>query len=327
MENKELDKDLKAFFEKEDVTSLDVCIREFRTCYIDLIADGQPNLLIYKVFLSKQDTEEKQDLARHYRQLFEEMLNLYNKLYKQKENGGRSFDKNNLVIATTLKDALINSFILSQTKDNKATKIDANSKLYVDKKDLTLERLATQNDFIGSSSVFSMFNALYLEYGQALADLMIFKIIGQALKVEILNQDEIINYWNCATYEDLTAIIDKCLEVLKNIYKDNEEYKKSNFYIDLVTTKAINYKISVLLDTDTDQENFNNIARDIERLILKENNDTSLEELKKPHITPRSLDPNDLTTRFRRFLTSYYWNRIKDEIRGVAESEGSYDKK
>lgn len=329
MEKKELDKNIKAFYENNDVVDLKNCIDKLRTCYIDLIADGTPNVLIYKVFNAKQETKEKQDLAIYYKTLFEEILSLYNKVYKQKENGGRSFDKINLVLATTLKDAFINSIILSQTKDENATKINPKSNLYVDAKDLTLERLVNKKDFVGKASLFSMFNNLYLEYGQALADLTILRIIGQVLRVELLDQDKIIDYWNCATYEDLTAIIDKSLETLESIYKDNTEYKKSNFYIDLVTTKAINYKISILLDTDTNDKNFLNFRKSIERIVLKQYEyKTELEKETGVKIERKNFayEPYELTTKIRRYMTSYYWNRIKKEIRGVAESEGSYDK-
>ena len=331
MENKGIDKNVKAFYENNDVVSLETCIRELRTCYIDLIADGKPNVLIYSVFNAKQQNKEKQDLATYYKVVFEEIMSLYSRLYKQKENGGRSFDKNDLVIATTLKDAFINSLILSQTKDENATKINPKSNLFVDKKDLTLERLATQKDFVGIASVKSMFNSLYLEYGQALADLTILRIIGQALKIELINPDEIIDYWNCATYEDLTSIIDKTLETLEKTYKDDNKYKKSDFYIDLMTTKAINYKISILLDTDTNNEEYNKVSRDIERIILKQEKDDANDLKKEQYIRIErknySLQPYELTTKIRRYLAVYYWNRIKKEIRGVAESEGSYDKK
>lgn len=333
---KELDKDIKAFYENNDVISKERLIDAMRTTYIDLIADGTPNISIYGVINAKQETKEKQELANYYKSLFENILTTYNKVYKYKDNGGRPFDNVNLVIATTLKDAFINSLILAQTKDENATKINPKSNLYVDAKDLTIERLATRKDFEGNASLFSMFNNLYLEYGQALADLTILRIIGQVLGCELIGKDEIVEYFNCTTYEDLSTAIDKIIYVLENEYKDNNEYKKSNFYIDLITTKAINYKFSILLDSDELNKDFMKVEQDIKKIILKQTKedgtDLKIKEITEstPYIkverTNYAIQPYELTTKIRRFLTSYYWNRIKKEIRGVAESEASYGK-
>ena len=203
MSNKEkVDKDVKLFYEKFDVVSKEHILKEMTTAYIDLITDGKPNSLIYGTLKAKQETEEKQELANYYSSIFESILIIYNNVYRNRERKERSFDSLNLIVTTNLKDAFINSLILANTEDEDATKINPKSKLYVDKEALTLERLTTKKGFVGIRPIKNIFNSLYYEYGQALADLTILRIIGKALNIELINQDEIIDYWSCATFGD-----------------------------------------------------------------------------------------------------------------------------
>lgn len=321
MSNKEkVDKDVKLFYEKFDVVSKEHILKEMTTAYIDLITDGKPNSLIYGTLKAKQETEEKQELANYYSSIFESILIIYNNVYRNRERKERSFDSLNLIVTTNLKDAFINSLILANTEDEDATKINPKSKLYVNKEALTLERLTTKKGFVGIRPIKNIFNSLYYEYGQALADLTILRIIGKALNIELINQDEIIDYWNCATYHDLSNTIDKLLYVLSDTNKDNTEYKKSEFYIDLITTKAIDQKISILLDSDQQNKKYTDIEKYITNIVLKEVSKTKIDD------NNYASEPYELTTSIRRNLIVYYWNRIKDEIRAIAESEANNGK-
>lgn len=324
MEKESIDKEIKAFYEQQDIVSKERVIEAIRTAYIDLITDGNPNILIYGTLKAQQDTAEKQELANYYSSLFESILIIYNNVYRNRERKERSFDSLNLIVTTNLKDAFINSLILANTEDENATKINPKSKLYVDKEALTLERLTTKKGFVGIRPIKNIFNSLYYEYGQALADLTILRIIGKALQIELIDQDEIINYWNCATYHDLSNTIDDILYMLKSSYKDPSEYNKSDLYIDIMTTKAINHKIRILLDTDKDNETYNKIIESITTIVLKQ--DKSKTEAKG--ITKKGYDiqPYELYSDIRKDLTIYYWNRIKNEIRAVAESEAKNGK-
>lgn len=321
MSNKEkVDKDVKLFYEKFDVVSKEHILKEMTTAYIDLITDGKPNSLIYGTLKAKQETEEKQELANYYSSIFESILIIYNNVYRNRERKERSFDSLNLIVTTNLKDAFINSLILANTEDEDATKINPKSKLYVDKEALTLERLTTKKGFVGIRPIKNIFNSLYYEYGQALADLTILRIIGKALNIELINQDEIIDYWSCATFGDLSNTIDKLLYVLSDTNKDNTEYKKSEFYIDLITTKAIDQKISILLDSDQQNKKYTDIEKYITNIVLKEVSKTKIDD------NNYASEPYELTTSIRRNLIVYYWNRIKDEIRAIAESEANNGK-
>lgn len=321
MSNKEkVDKDVKLFYEKFDVVSKEHILKEMTTAYIDLITDGKPNSLIYGTLKAKQETEEKQELANYYSSIFESILIIYNNVYRNRERKERSFDSLNLIVTTNLKDAFINSLILANTEDEDATKINPKSKLYVDKEALTLERLTTKKGFVGIRPIKNIFNSLYYEYGQALADLTILRIIGKALNIELINQDEIIDYWSCATFGDLSNTIDKLLYVLSDTNKDNTEYKKSEFYIDLITTKAIDQKISILLDSDQQNKKYTDIEKYITNIVLKEVSKTKIND------NNYASEPYELTTSIRRNLIVYYWNRIKDEIRAIAESEANNGK-
>ena len=321
MSNKEkVDKDVKLFYEKFDVVSKEHILKEMTTAYIDLITDGKPNSLIYGTLKAKQETEEKQELANYYSSIFESILIIYNNVYRNRERKERSFDSLNLIVTTNLKDAFINSLILANTEDENATKINPKSKLYVDKEALTLERLTTKKGFVGIRPIKNIFNSLYYEYGQALADLTILRIIGKALNIELINQDEIIDYWSCATFGDLSNTIDKLLYVLEDKNKDNTEYKKSEFYIDLITTKAIDQKISILLDSDQQNKKYTDIEKYITNIVLKEVSKTKIDD------NNYASEPYELTTSIRRNLIVYYWNRIKDEIRAIAESEANNGK-
>ena len=321
MSNKEkVDKDVKLFYEKFDVVSKEHILKEMTTAYIDLITDGKPNSLIYGTLKAKQETEEKQELANYYSSIFESILIIYNNVYRNRERKERSFDSLNLIVTTNLKDAFINSLILANTEDEDATKINPKSKLYVDKEALTLERLTTKKGFVGIRPIKNIFNSLYYEYGQALADLTILRIIGKALNIELINQDEIIDYWSCATFGDLSNTIDKLLYVLEDKNKDNTEYKKSEFYIDLITTKAIDQKISILLDSDQQNKKYTDIEKYITNIVLKEVSKTKIDD------NNYASEPYELTTSIRRNLIVYYWNRIKDEIRAIAESEANNGK-
>lgn len=321
MSNKEkVDKDVKLFYEKFDVVSKEHILKEMTTAYIDLITDGKPNSLIYGTLKAKQETEEKQELANYYSSIFESILIIYNNVYRNRERKERSFDSLNLIVTTNLKDAFINSLILANTEDEDATKINPKSKLYVNKEALTLERLTTKKGFVGIRPIKNIFNSLYYEYGQALADLTILRIIGKALNIELINQDEIIDYWSCATFGDLSNTIDKLLYVLSDTNKDNTEYKKSEFYIDLITTKAIDQKISILLDSDQQNKKYTDIEKYITNIVLKEVSKTKIDD------NNYASEPYELTTSIRRNLIVYYWNRIKDEIRAIAESEANNGK-
>jgi len=334
MKKESIDKETKAFYEQQDIVSKERVIEAIRTAYIDLITDGNPNILIYGTLKAHQDTEEKQELANYYRSLFESILTIYNNLYKKKENRGRAFDNINLIVTTNIKDAFINSLklLLNQVSDidkrakeytdREATKRNINLK--IDDKDLTIERLVEPKAFVGKAPIRNIFNSLYLEYGQVLADLTILRTIGKALQVELIKQDEIIDYWNCATYHDLSNTIDDILYMLKSSYKDPSEYNKSDLYIDIMTTKTINYKISILLDTDKDNETYNKIIESITTIVLKQ--DKSKTEAKG--ITKKGYDiqPYELYSDIRKDLTIYYWNRLKNEIRAVAESEAKNGK-
>lgn len=328
MEKESTDKEIKAFYEQQDIVSKERVIEAIRTAYIDLITDNKPNILIYGTLKAQQDTAEKQELANYYSSLFENFLTIYNNLYKKKENRVREFDSINLIVTTNLKDAFINSLksLLNQASnknkeakehiDREATK--RNIDLKIDDKDLTIERLVGQKAFVGKAPIKNIFNSLYLEYGQVLADLTILRTIGKALQIELIDQDEIIDYWNCATYHDLSNILDDILTYLK-LYKENYKYQKSDLYIDIMTTKAINHKISILLDTDKDNETYNKIIESITTIVLKQ--DESKTEAKG--ITKKGYDiqPYELYSDIRKDLTIYYWNRLKNEIRAVAESE------
>lgn len=334
MEKESTDKEIKAFYEQQDIVSKERVIEAIRTAYIDLITDDKPNILIYGTLKAQQDTAEKQELANYYRSLFESILTIYNNLYKKKENRGRAFDNINLIVTTNIKDAFINSLklLLNQVSDTdkrakeytdrEATKRNINLK--IDDKDLTIERLVEPKAFVGKAPIKNIFNSLYLEYGQVLADLTILRTIGKALQIELIDQDEIIDYWNCATYHDLSNTIDDILYMLKSSYKDPSEYNKSDLYIDIMTTKTINYKISVLLDTDKDNETYNKIIESITTIVLKQ--DKSKTEAKG--ITKKGYDiqPYELYSDIRKDLTIYYWNRLKNEIRAVAESEAENEK-
>ena len=321
MSNKEkVDKDVKLFYEKFDVVSKEHILKEMTTAYIDLITDGKPNSLIYGTLKAKQETEEKQELANYYSSIFESILIIYNNVYRNRERKERSFDSLNLIVTTNLKDAFINSLILANTEDEDATKINPKSKLYVDKEALTLERITNKKGFVGIRPIKNIFNSLYYEYGQALADLTILRIIGKALNIELINQDEIIDYWSCATFGDLSNTIDKLLYVLSDTNKDNTEYKKSEFYIDLITTKAIDQKISILLDSDQQNKKYTDIEKYITNIVLKEVSKTKIDD------NNYASEPYELTTSIRRNLIVYYWNRIKDEIRAIAESEANNGK-
>lgn len=333
MKKESIDKEIKAFYEQQDIVSKERVIEAIRTAYIDLITDDKPNILIYGTLKAHQDTAEKQDLANYYSSLFESILTIYNNLYKKKENRVREFDSINLIVTTNLKDAFINSLksLLNQASDkNKEAKehIDReatkrNIDLKIDDKDLTIERLVGQKAFVGKAPIKNIFNSLYLEYGQVLADLTILRTIGKALQIELIDQDEIIDYWNCATYHDLSNILDDILTYLK-IYKEHCKYQKSDLYIDIMTTKAINQKISILLDTDKDNETYNKIIESITTIVLKQ--DKSKTEAKG--ITKKGYDiqPYELYSDIRKDLTIYYWNRLKNEIRAVAESEAKNGK-
>ena len=320
MEKESTDKEIKAFYEQQDIVSKERVIEAIRTAYIDLITDGKPNSLIYGTLKAKQETEEKQELANYYSSIFESILIIYNNVYRNRERKERSFDSLNLIVTTNLKDAFINSLILANTEDEDATKINPKSKLYVDKEALTLERLTTKKGFVGIRPIKNIFNSLYYEYGQALADLTILRIIGKALNIELINQDEIIDYWSCATFGDLSNTIDKLLYVLEDKNKDNTEYKKSEFYIDLITTKAIDQKISILLDSDQQNKKYTDIEKYITNIVLKEVSKTKIDD------NNYASEPYELTTSIRRNLIVYYWNRIKDEIRAIAESEANNGK-
>lgn len=320
MEKESTDKEIKAFYEQQDIVSKERVIEAIRTAYIDLITDGKPNSLIYGTLKAKQETEEKQELANYYSSIFESILIIYNNVYRNRERKERSFDSLNLIVTTNLKDAFINSLILANTEDENATKINPKSKLYVDKEALTLERLTTKKGFVGIRPIKNIFNSLYYEYGQALADLTILRIIGKALNIELINQDEIIDYWSCATFGDLSNTIDKLLYVLEDKNKDNTEYKKSEFYIDLITTKAIDQKISILLDSDQQNKKYTDIEKYITNIVLKEVSKTKIDD------NNYASEPYELTTSIRRNLIVYYWNRIKDEIRAIAESEANNGK-
>ena len=320
MEKESTDKEIKAFYEQQDIVSKERVIEAIRTAYIDLITDGKPNSLIYGTLKAKQETEEKQELANYYSSIFESILIIYNNVYRNRERKERSFDSLNLIVTTNLKDAFINSLILANTEDEDATKINPKSKLYVDKEALTLERLTTKKGFVGIRPIKNIFNSLYYEYGQALADLTILRIIGKALNIELINQDEIIDYWSCATFGDLSNTIDKLLYVLSDTNKDNTEYKKSEFYIDLITTKAIDQKISILLDSDQQNKKYTDIEKYITNIVLKEVSKTKIDD------NNYASEPYELTTSIRRNLIVYYWNRIKDEIRAIAESEANNGK-
>lgn len=324
MEKESIDKEIKAFYEQQDIVSKERVIEAIRTAYIDLITDGNPNILIYGTLKAHQDTEEKQDLANYYSSLFESILIIYNNVYRNRERKERSFDSLNLIVTTNLKDAFINSLILANTEDENATKINPKSKLYVDKEALTLERLTTKKGFVGIRPIKNIFNSLYYEYGQALADLTILRIIGKALNIELINQDEIIDYWSCATYHDLSNTIDDILYMLKSSYKDPSEYNKSDLYIDIMTTKAINHKISILLDTDKNNETYNKIIESITTIVLKQ--DESKTKAKGVTRASYDIQPYELYSDIRKDLTIYYWNRIKNEIRAVAESEAKNGK-
>ena len=320
MEKESTDKEIKAFYEQQDIVSKERVIEAIRTAYIDLITDGKPNSLIYGTLKAKQETEEKQELANYYSSIFESILIIYNNVYRNRERKERSFDSLNLIVTTNLKDAFINSLILANTEDEDATKINPKSKLYVDKEALTLERLTTKKGFVGIRPIKNIFNSLYYEYGQALADLTILRIIGKALNIELINQDEIIDYWSCATFGDLSNTIDKLLYVLEDKNKDNTEYKKSEIYIDLITTKAIDQKISILLDSDQQNKKYTDIEKYITNIVLKEVSKTKIDD------NNYASEPYELTTSIRRNLIVYYWNRIKDEIRAIAESEANNGK-
>ena len=333
MEKESTDKEIKAFYEQQDIVSKERVIEAIRTAYIDLITDDKPNILIYGTLKAQQDTAEKQELANYYSSLFENILTIYNNLYKKKENRVREFDSINLIVTTNLKDAFINSLksLLNQASDkNKEAKehIDReatkrNIDLKIDDKDLTIERLVGQKAFVGKAPIKNIFNSLYLEYGQVLADLTILRTIGKALQIELIDQDEIIDYWNCATYHDLSRVLDDILTYLK-IYKEHCKYQKSDLYIDIMTTKTINYKISVLLDTDKDNETYNKIIESITTIVLKQDENKT----KAKGVTRASYDiqPYELYSDIRKDLTIYYWNRIKNEIRAVAESEAKNGK-
>lgn len=333
MEKESIDKEIKAFYEQQDIVSKERVIEAIRTAYIDLITDNKPNILIYGTLKAQQDTAEKQELANYYSSLFENFLTIYNNLYKKKENRVREFDSINLIVTTNLKDAFINSLksLLNQASDkNKEAKehIDReatkrNIDLKIDDKDLTIERLVGQKAFVGKAPIKNIFNSLYLEYGQVLADLTILRTIGKALQIELIDQDEIIDYWNCATYHDLSRVLDDILTYLK-LYKENYKYQKSDLYIDIMTTKAINHKISILLDTDKDNETYNKIIESITTIVLKQ--DENKTEAKG--ITKKGYDiqPYELYSDIRKDLTIYYWNRLKNEIRAVAESEAKNGK-
>ena len=334
MEKESIDKEIKAFYEQQDIVNKERVIEAIRTAYIDLITDDKPNILIYGTLKAQQDTAEKQELANYYSSLFESILTIYNNLYKKKENRGRAFDNINLIVTTNIKDAFINSLklLLNQVSDkNKKVKeytdreaTKRNINLKIDDKDLTIERLVEPKAFVGKAPIKNIFNSLYLEYGQVLADLTILRTIGKALQIELIDQDEIIDYWNCATYHDLSNTIDDILYMLKVSYKDPSEYNKSDLYIDIMTTKTINYKISVLLDTDKDNETYNKIIESITTIVLKQ--DKSKTEAKG--ITKKGYDiqPYELYSDIRKDLTIYYWNRLKNEIRAVAESEAENGK-
>ena len=228
MEKESTDKEIKAFYEQQDIVSKERVIEAIRTAYIDLITDDKPNILIYGTLKAQQDTAEKQELANYYSSLFESILTIYNNLYKKKENRGRAFDNINLIVTTNIKDAFINSLklLLNQVSDidkrakeytdREATKRNINLK--IDDKDLTIERLVEPKAFVGKAPIKNIFNSLYLEYGQVLADLTILRTIGKALQIELIDQDEIIDYWNCATYHDLSNTIDDILFMLKSSY-------------------------------------------------------------------------------------------------------------
>ena len=109
MEKESIDKEIKAFYEQQDIVSKERVIEAMRTAYIDLITDNKPNILIYGTLKAQQDTAEKQELANYYSSLFENILTIYNNLYKKKENRVREFDSINLIVTTNLKDAFINS--------------------------------------------------------------------------------------------------------------------------------------------------------------------------------------------------------------------------
>ena len=333
MEKESIDKEIKAFYEQQDIVNKERVIEAIRTAYIDLITDDKPNILIYGTLKAQQDTAEKQELANYYSSLFESILTIYNNLYKKKENRGRAFDNINLIVTTNIKDAFINSLklLLNQVSDkNKKVKeytdreaTKRNINLKIDDKDLTIERLVEPKAFVGKAPIKNIFNSLYLEYGQVLADLTILRTIGKALQIELIDQDEIIDYWNCATYHDLSNILDDILTYLK-IYREHCKYQKSDLYIDIMTTKAINQKISILLDTDKDNETYNKIIESITTIVLKQ--DKSKTEAKG--ITKKGYDiqPYELYSDIRKDLTIYYWNRLKNEIRAVAESEAENGK-
>ena len=333
MKKESIDKEIKAFYEQQDIVSKERVIEAIRTAYIDLITDDKPNILIYGTLKAQQDTAEKQELANYYSSLFESILTIYNNLYKKKENRGRAFDNINLIVTTNIKDAFINSLklLLNQVSDkNKKVKeytdreaTKRNINLKIDDKDLTIERLVEPKAFVGKAPIKNIFNSLYLEYGQVLADLTILRTIGKALQIELIDQDEIIDYWNCATYHDLSNILDDILTYLK-IYREHCKYQKSDLYIDIMTTKAINQKISILLDTDKDNETYNKIIESITTIVLKQ--DKSKTEAKG--ITKKGYDiqPYELYSDIRKDLTIYYWNRLKNEIRAVAESEAENGK-
>lgn len=333
MEKESIDKEIKAFYEQQDIVSKERVIEAMRTAYIDLITDNKPNILIYGTLKAQQDTAEKQELANYYSSLFENILTIYNNLYKKKENRVREFDSINLIVTTNLKDAFINSLksLLNQASDkNKEAKeytdreaTKRNINLKIDDKDLTIERLVEPKAFVGKAPIKNIFNSLYLEYGQVLADLTILRTIGKVLQIELIDQDEIIDYWNCATYHDLSRVLDDILTYLK-IYKEHCKYQKSDLYIDIMTTKAINHKISILLDTDKNNETYNKIIESITTIVLKQDENKT----KAKGVTRASYDiqPYELYSDIRKDLTIYYWNRIKNEIRAVAESEAKNGK-
>ena len=112
--------------------------------------------------------------------------------------------------------------------------------------------------------------------------------------------------------------------MLKSSYKDPSEYNKSDLYIDIMTTKTINYKISVLLDGDKANDTYKRIEKAITTIVLKQ--DENKTEAKGVTRASYDIQPYELYSDIRKDLTIYYWNRIKNEIRAVAESEAENGK-
>lgn len=232
---------------------------------------------------------------------------------------GRPFDKTQLTISTCLKDALINELVLKYKEQNNK-ELDKNSKLYVDKKSLTIEQLTNKN-FEVTKTIKGMYNILYHNYADALASLVTLKIIGKALSVDLISQDKIIDYWNCASFADLEEISDKILEasILLNI----KNFEKSELFIDLITTKAINQKIGILIQADHNYKAYRENENIITNIILKK---PWTKVLDKENSITYSTPPYSITNNISRKLSKYYYDRIIKLIRGTAESEGSYGK-